>query len=170
MQYGAVQLFVERAAAVVPGFTVTGRTATLLAQVCRHLDGMPLAIELAAARAKLLSVEQIAQRLDDRFRLLTGGSRTALPRARTSSRKRFVRSSTTALSRSPQTDRGKAWTGGPRSQRAIRWIRALPARIVRPLWLEETRRFFAPAGARAAGLAHVRQQAEGPARGRPPGW
>ena len=54
-----------------------------MAQVCRRLDGIPLAIELAAARVKVLSVEQIAARLDDRFRLLTGGSRTALPRQQT---------------------------------------------------------------------------------------
>ena len=54
-----------------------------MAQICRRLDGIPLAIELAAARVRLLSVEQIASRLDDRFALLTGGSRTALPRHRT---------------------------------------------------------------------------------------
>jgi predicted ATPase/DNA-binding CsgD family transcriptional regulator len=81
--YEAVQLFVDRAAAVLPGFAVTDRNAAAVAQVCYRLDGMPLAIELAAARVKLLPVDQIATRLDDRFRLLTDGSRTALPRHQT---------------------------------------------------------------------------------------
>jgi non-specific serine/threonine protein kinase len=79
----AVRLFAERAAAVSPGFRVTEQTADAVAQVCGRLDGIPLAIELAAARVKLLNVDQIAARLDDRFRLLTGGSRTALPRHQT---------------------------------------------------------------------------------------
>jgi predicted ATPase/class 3 adenylate cyclase len=79
----AARLFIERASAVTPGFAVTGRTAPALAQVCLQLDGIPLAIELAAARVKVLSIEQVAARLDDRFRLLTGGSRTALPRQQT---------------------------------------------------------------------------------------
>jgi transcriptional regulator with XRE-family HTH domain len=81
--YEAVQLFVDRALAVQPGFIVSPLTAEAVAQVCRRLDGIPLAIELAAARLRVLSVDQIAQRLDDRFRLLTGGSRTALPRQQT---------------------------------------------------------------------------------------
>jgi len=81
--YDAVRLFVERAVAVLPQFVLTGDNALAVAQVCRQLDGIPLAIELAAARVKLLQVEQIAERLDDRFRLLTGGSRTALPRHQT---------------------------------------------------------------------------------------
>ena len=79
----SVRLFVERAAAVAPEFTLTQRNAPAAAAVCRLLDGIPLAIELAAARAQALSVEQIAARLDDRFRLLTRGSRTALPRQQT---------------------------------------------------------------------------------------
>ncbi len=79
----AVQLFVERAAAVLPGFALTDANAPAIAQVCRRLDGIALAIELAAARVKTLKVEQIAGRLDDAFRLLTGGSRTALPRQQT---------------------------------------------------------------------------------------
>jgi len=82
-KFEAVRLFVERAAAVRPGFQVTADNAPAIAQVCHRLDGIPLAIELAAARVRALSVEQIAARLDDRFRLLTGGSRTALPRHRT---------------------------------------------------------------------------------------
>jgi predicted ATPase/DNA-binding CsgD family transcriptional regulator len=79
----AVRLFVERARAVVPGFTLTERSTPVLEQICARLDGIPLAIELAAARIAVLSPEQIADRLDDRFRLLSGGSRTALPRYRT---------------------------------------------------------------------------------------
>jgi predicted ATPase/class 3 adenylate cyclase/Tfp pilus assembly protein PilF len=79
----AVRLFVDRAAAAVPTFAVTNHNAPAVAQVCYRLDGIPLALELAAARLKTLSVEAIAERLDDRFRLLTGGSRTALPRQQT---------------------------------------------------------------------------------------
>ncbi|MGQ0571370.1 MAG: ATP-binding protein [Armatimonadota bacterium] len=76
----AVRLFLERAADVLPGFTLTTENAAAIIQICRRLDGVPLAIELAASRVKVLTVEQIAARLDDRFQLLTGGSRTALPR------------------------------------------------------------------------------------------
>ena len=79
----AVQLFAERAAAARPGFAVTAENAPLLARICWRLDGIPLAIELAAARVKVLSLEQILARLDDRFRLLSGGSRAALPRQQT---------------------------------------------------------------------------------------
>jgi predicted ATPase/class 3 adenylate cyclase len=77
-QYEAVQLFIERARLVQPHFLVTNENAPALAQICFRLDGIPLAIELAAARVRALSVDQISRRLDDRFRLLTGGSRTAL--------------------------------------------------------------------------------------------
>ncbi len=77
-QYAAVRLFVERAVFYRPGFAVSAANATALAELCRRLDGIPLALELAAARVRVLSVEQIAARLDDRFRLLTGGARTAL--------------------------------------------------------------------------------------------
>ncbi|HEX4836171.1 MAG TPA: tetratricopeptide repeat protein [bacterium] len=83
MQCEAVRLFVERAVFVHPEFTVTEMTAPAVARVCRRLDGIPLAIELAAARTKILSAEQIAARLDDRFRLLTGGTRSSLPRHQT---------------------------------------------------------------------------------------
>ena len=82
-QYDSVRLFIERAVAVKSDFVVSNENAPAVAQVCSRLDGIPLAIELAAARVKGLSVEQISQRLDDRFRLLTGGSRTALPRHQT---------------------------------------------------------------------------------------
>ncbi|MFT3896019.1 MAG: adenylate/guanylate cyclase domain-containing protein [Anaerolineales bacterium] len=79
----SMRLFCERASAVNPNFHLTESNASYVAQICSRLDGIPLAIELAAARAKLLSPEQIASRLDDRFRLLVGGSRTALPRQQT---------------------------------------------------------------------------------------
>jgi predicted ATPase/class 3 adenylate cyclase/DNA-binding CsgD family transcriptional regulator len=82
-QYEAVKLFIDRATSAVPTFAVTNDNAPALAQVCHHLDGIPLAIELAAAKIRVLSVEQIAKRLDDRFRLLAGGSRTALERHQT---------------------------------------------------------------------------------------
>lgn len=79
----AVRLFTDRAAAVRPGFAVTPENADAVVDICRRLDGLPLAVELAAARLRLLSVEQLAARLSDRFALLTGGARTALPRHRT---------------------------------------------------------------------------------------
>ena len=79
----ALQLFEERAKAARPSFSLSGQNATTVSQICTRLDGIPLAIELAASRLGVLPVEQIAARLDDRFRLLTGGSRTALPRHRT---------------------------------------------------------------------------------------
>ena len=79
----AVRLFVDRARAVSPGFSLNAENAAAIAKVCRRLDGIPLAVELAAARVRSLPPAQIADRLDDRFRLLTGGSRTALPRHRT---------------------------------------------------------------------------------------
>lgn len=81
--YESVQLFIERAQAVMPAFALTDENAQAVAQVCQRLDGIPLALELAAARVALLKVEQIAERLDDAFRLLTGSSRTALPRQQT---------------------------------------------------------------------------------------
>lgn len=81
--YEAVRLFVERGVAAWPGFALSPGNALPVVQVCHRLDGIPLAIELAAARVRAMSVEQIATRLDDRFRLLTGGSRTALPRHQT---------------------------------------------------------------------------------------
>jgi non-specific serine/threonine protein kinase len=79
----SVRLCVERATTAYPPFRLTTKNAAAIVQICRRLDGIPLAIELAAARVKLLPPEQIAARLDDRFRLLTGGHRTALPRHQT---------------------------------------------------------------------------------------
>jgi predicted ATPase/DNA-binding CsgD family transcriptional regulator len=83
VDYDGVRLFVERAGAVPPGFTLTERNAPIIAHLCWQLDGLPLALELAAAWVKTLNPEQIADRLEDRFRLLTGGSRTAAPRHQT---------------------------------------------------------------------------------------
>jgi predicted ATPase/DNA-binding CsgD family transcriptional regulator len=82
-RYEAIRLFADRAAASLPGFTIGPANAGAVAALCRALDGMPLAIELAAARVRALSVEQIAERLADRFGLLTTGLRTAPPRHRT---------------------------------------------------------------------------------------
>jgi predicted ATPase/class 3 adenylate cyclase/DNA-binding CsgD family transcriptional regulator len=79
----ATQLFIERAAQVRPGFSPDADGTILVTQICRRLDGIPLAIELAAARTRLMSPARIAAALDDRFRLLTGGGRTALPRQQT---------------------------------------------------------------------------------------
>ena len=82
LAYDAVRLFVDRARSVRPHFAI-GESARAVATICRRLDGIPLAIELAAARARMMSPEQIAAGLDDRFRLLTGGARTTVPRQRT---------------------------------------------------------------------------------------
>lgn len=83
MQYESARLFVERAQLARSSFAISRQNAPAIAQLCVRLDGIPLAIELAAARVRAMSVEQIASRLDDRFRLLTGGSRAALPRQQT---------------------------------------------------------------------------------------
>src|SRR5439155_1580108 len=82
-EHPAVRLFVARAAAAQPSFALTDADALAVARICQRLDGIPLAIELAAARVRGLSADQLAGRLDQRFRLLTGGSRTALPRQQT---------------------------------------------------------------------------------------
>ncbi|MFZ1321757.1 MAG: tetratricopeptide repeat protein [Ignavibacteria bacterium] len=82
-QYESVRLFIERALSLNPAFRVNNDNAPALAAICSRLDGIPLAIELAAARTKILSLEKIHERLDDRFSLLTGGKRTALPRQQT---------------------------------------------------------------------------------------
>ena len=83
MQYEAIRLFVERASAAQPDFVLTKQNASSVAQVCQRLDGIPLAIELAAARVKMMSVGEIAKHIEDRFDFLTAGSRTALPRHQT---------------------------------------------------------------------------------------
>ncbi|HEU0201369.1 MAG TPA: adenylate/guanylate cyclase domain-containing protein [Burkholderiaceae bacterium] len=80
---GAVQLFVERAKAVDLNFTLDDRRAESVAAICRRLDGIPLAIEMAAVRAPMLGVDALAQKLDERFRLIVGNRRTALPRQQT---------------------------------------------------------------------------------------
>jgi predicted ATPase/TolB-like protein/tetratricopeptide (TPR) repeat protein len=83
LRHGAVRLFVARAQAADRHFSPNGRIGAIAAGICRRLDGIPLAIELAAARGAALGIEQVAFRLDDRFRLLAGGRRTALPRHQT---------------------------------------------------------------------------------------
>src|SRR5918997_1724104 len=82
-EYESARLFVERAVAVRPDFVLTEQNASAVAQVCYRLDGMPLAIEFAAARTTVLSVEEVADRLDDCFRLLSAGGRTAMPHQHT---------------------------------------------------------------------------------------
>ena len=79
-EFASIELFVERAGNVKSDFLLTEQSASSVAQICNHLDGIPLAIELASARVKVLTVDEIASRLNDRFSLLTSGSRTALPR------------------------------------------------------------------------------------------
>ena len=79
----SVRLFLDRAMLAQPAFRLTGANAEPISRICRRLDGIPFAIELAAARVRALAPEQVAARLDDRFRLMTGGSRTALPRQQT---------------------------------------------------------------------------------------
>ncbi len=83
MQYEAVRLFLDRAIAVQPGFIITANNAAIVSQLCINLDGLPLAIELATARLRVMTVEQIVARLGDRFRLLAGGARSVLPRQQT---------------------------------------------------------------------------------------
>ena len=83
MEYESVRLFTERALSVDESFRVNSENARALASICCQLDGIPLAIELAAARIKIMSIEKIQERLNDRFNLLTGGNRTALPRQQT---------------------------------------------------------------------------------------
>jgi predicted ATPase/class 3 adenylate cyclase len=82
-QYEAVRLFVDRACAAQRSFQITDTNSEAVADICRRLDGIPLAIELAAARVRALSVDEIASRLNNRFRLLTSGDRTAMPRQQT---------------------------------------------------------------------------------------
>ena len=79
----AVELFTDRARAVQPGFSAEGQTGQVVMDVCRRLDGLPLAVELAAARLRALPLTTLAERLDDRFKLLTGGARTNMPRQKT---------------------------------------------------------------------------------------
>src|ERR1700731_4761033 len=83
LRYGAVRLFVERMRAAAPSFSPDARGTAAIAGICRRLDGMPLAIEFAAARIATLGIEGLAAGLDDRFRLLAGGHRTAMPRHQT---------------------------------------------------------------------------------------
>ena len=79
----AVELFTDRARAVRPGFLADGQAGEVVEDICRRLDDLPLAVELAAARLRALPLATLAERLGDRFRLLTGSARTALPRQQT---------------------------------------------------------------------------------------
>jgi len=81
--FGAITLFAERAQSVDHRFALTDANAPIVAEICRRLDGIPLAIELAAARVRIIPVNALSQKLDQRFRILTGGDRTALPRQQT---------------------------------------------------------------------------------------
>ena len=83
LQCSAVQLFDERARAIMDGFALDGTDIAPVIEICHRLDGMPLALELAAARVDVFGVKGLAARLDDRFAVLTGGRRTALPRHQT---------------------------------------------------------------------------------------
>ena len=78
MQYDAVRLFVERARLFSPYFSRGSENASDVAEICQRLDGLPLALELASARLNVLTVQEIASRLDDRFALLTSGQRSGL--------------------------------------------------------------------------------------------
>jgi predicted ATPase len=82
-RYASIGLFVDRASAAQPRFRLTESNAAAVTDICHHVDGIPLALELAAARLRAMSVEDVATRLQDRFRLLSGGDRTALPRQQT---------------------------------------------------------------------------------------
>ena len=82
-QFASVRLFADRASSAHPEFAITPENAAAVAEICHRLDGIPLALELAAARVRAMSVERIAERLHDRFKLLRGGDRTALPRQQT---------------------------------------------------------------------------------------
>jgi predicted ATPase len=130
----AMRLFADRAAASLPGFAIGPANAAAVAALCRALDGIPLAIELAAARVRALSVEQIAARLADRFALLTIGERTAPPRHRTlRATARCAPPSTGAMSCSRTASR--CCCGGCRSSPAGRWrwpSRCAPMTASRP--------------------------------------
>src|SRR5205085_3136488 len=79
-EFESARLFIDRAQAAQSAFNASEQNAAAIARICQRLDGIPLALELAAARVRVLPVQEIAARLDDRFRLLTGGCRTAVPR------------------------------------------------------------------------------------------
>jgi predicted ATPase len=83
LQFGAIALFIERAKASDAKFELSDENVASVAEICRRLDGIALAIELTAARVRMLPPRQLAKGLDERFRLLTGGRRTALPRQQT---------------------------------------------------------------------------------------
>ncbi|NGO73512.1 ATP-binding protein, partial [Streptomyces boncukensis] len=170
----AVELFTERARAVRPGFALTDGSAHLVAGLCQRLDGLPLAIELAAARLRTLPLEWLAARLDDRFALLTGGSRTAQPRHQALSS--VVAWSWDLLSEAERgTARRLAAFAGGFTPEAAEWLDAAPDPLVekslvqfdggRYRMLETIREFVRehtddPRAARAAHAAYFRDLAE----------
>ena len=125
LEFEAVRLFVDRTRGALLDFTLTAQNAEPLAQVCQRLDGIPLAIELAAARMTMMSVEQIAARLDDRFHLLTGGSRAALPQHKTL--RALIDWSYDLFTEAEQTMLRRLWS----SLVAGRWKRPKPSAVMR---------------------------------------
>ncbi len=121
-RHGAVRLFVSRAHAAEPRYVAEGRVAAATAAICRRLDGIPLAIELAATRIVAFGVDGVAARLDDRFRLLTGGRRTACPVTR-----RCARRSTGATSCCPNPS-GWSCAGWGSSPELSRWTKPVSSR------------------------------------------
>jgi predicted ATPase len=133
-QYGAVSLFVDRATAVRPGFTIDARNQLAVADICRRLDGIPLAIELAVGRLRSLSADQLLERLDDRYALLTGGSRAALPRQQTlralidwsfdlcAPAEQLLWARLSVFSDGFDLDAAEQVCGGARSRRKVCWI------------------------------------------------
>ena len=138
-QYDAVNLFVDRAKRARPSFSVTDTNAAAVAQICHRLDGIPLAVELAAARCRHLSTEQIATELDDRFRLLTGGSR---------------------MVDAPSADLGRVGRMEPRPPRRHGATGAAPTRCVR--------RAVLPTGRRSSGWRFQRRRHDHRVRHRQP--
>ena len=129
--YESVRLFVERARGRDPSFSLSPQNALAVAEICRRLEGIPLAIELAAARVGTLSVEQISQRLTDSLKLLTGGSTTQMPRQRTLK-------GTLDWSHELLSEEEKKLSGGSRSSRGDgrwrpqrRWVRERASRRAR---------------------------------------
>ncbi|MFD0637925.1 BTAD domain-containing putative transcriptional regulator [Catenulispora yoronensis] len=157
LAYPAVRLFADRAAAVDPDFTVDADTLPDVIRICRSLDGLPLAIELAAARLRTLPLHQIAGRLGDRFRLLTGGSRTAMPRHQTL--RAVVAWSWELLSPTSATS-PSAWPSSPAASPPRRrppcpraWTRTRRSTCSQRSWTSRCSRPCSPSPARSRGSA-----------------